>query len=96
MTPLGERTPAQLGSGSLGSKGYQVYHLEPKAVKAMRECLFDEESKSDAIDATGSAYLLYLRDAHGLSFRISAITPESGSKASVLRSLVIQSSNMTG
>jgi len=74
----------------LESKGYHVYHLEPKAVKAARERLLDEESKSDTIDAAGAAYLLYLRDAHGLSFRISALTPESGSKASVLRCLVIQ------
>lgn len=74
----------------LQSKGYPVYHLEPKAVKAVRERLLDEESKSDTIDAAGAAYLLYLRDAHGLSFRISAVTPELGSKASVLRFLVIQ------
>lgn len=74
----------------LESKGYQVYHLEPKAVKAVRERLLDEESKSDTIDAAGTAYLLYLRDVHGLSFRISAITPQLGSQASVLRCLVIQ------
>jgi len=74
----------------LQSKGYDVYHLEPKAVKAARERLLDEQSKSDTIDAAGAAYLLYLRDVHGLSFRISAITPELGSKASVLHYLVIQ------
>jgi transposase len=74
----------------LQSRGYNVYHLEPKAVKASRERLLDEEGKSDTIDAAGTAYLLYLRDVHGLSFRISAITPELGSKASVLRSLVLQ------
>ena len=74
----------------LQSKGYSVCHLEPKAVKAVRERLLDEESKSDTIDAAGAAYLLYLRDVHGLSFRISAVTPELGSKASVLRYLVIQ------
>ena len=74
----------------LQGKGYNVYHLEPKAVKAARERLLDEESKSDTIDAASTAYLLYLRDVHGLSFRISAVTPELGSKASVLRCLVIQ------
>ena len=74
----------------LESKGYHVYHLEPKAVKAVRERLLDEESKSDTIDAGGTAYLLYLRDVHGLSFRISAVTPQLGSQASVLRCLVIQ------
>jgi transposase len=73
----------------LQSKGYDVYYLEPKAVKAARERLLDEQSKSDTIDAAGAAYLLYLRDAHRLSFRISAVTPELGSKASVLRHLVI-------
>ena len=74
----------------LQSKGYNVCHLEPKAVKAARERLLDEQSKSDTIDAAGAAYLLYLRDVHGLSFRISAVTPELGSKASILRYLVIQ------
>ena len=74
----------------LQSRGYSVYHLEPKAVKAARERLLDEESKSDAIDAAGAAYLLYLRDVHGLSFRISAVAPELGSKASILRCLIIQ------
>ena len=74
----------------LQSRGYKVYHLEPKAVKVARERLLDEEIISDAVDATSTAYLLYLRDAHGLSFRISAITPELRSKALVLRSLVIQ------
>ena len=74
----------------LQSKGYHVYYLEPKAVKAARERLLDEESKSDTIDAAGAAYLLYLRDVHGFSFRISAVIPELGSKASVLRCLIIQ------
>ena len=57
----------------LQDKGYTVYHLETKAVKAARERLLDQESKSDTIDAISSAYLLYLRDAHGISFRISAL-----------------------
>lgn len=74
----------------LQSRGYGVYHLEPKAVKAARERLLDQESKSDVIDATGAAYLLYLRDTHGLSFRISAIPPELGSKAAALKSLALQ------
>ncbi len=74
----------------LQARGYTVYHLETKAVKAARERFLDQESKSDVIDATSAAYLLYLRDAHGLSFRISAMTPELGSKAAVLNSLVLQ------
>ena len=74
----------------LQKKGYDIYYLEPKAVKAARERLLDEESKSDTIDAASVAYLLYLRDVHGLSFRISAVTPELGSKASVIRYLIIQ------
>ena len=74
----------------LQSQGYHVYHLEPKAVKAARERLLDEESKSDTIDAAGSAYLLYLKHVHGLSFRISSVTPELGSKASALQCFVIQ------
>ena len=74
----------------LVAKGYPVYHLETKAVKAARERFLDQESKSDVIDATNAAYLLYLRDVHGLSFRISATTPELGSRAAVLHSLVLQ------
>ena len=74
----------------LQAKGYTVYHLETKAVKAARERFLDQESKSDVIDATGAAYLLYLRDVHGLSFRISAMTPELGSRAATLNSLVLQ------
>jgi len=70
--------------------GYTVYHLETKAVKAARDRLLDQESKSDVIDATSAAYLLYLRDVHGLSFRISAMTPELGSKAAALNALVLQ------
>ena len=71
-------------------KGYRVYYLEAKAVKAARERFLDQESKSDIIDATSTAYLLYLRDVHELSFRISAMTPELGSKAAALNSLVLQ------
>jgi len=74
----------------LQAKGYTVYHLETKAIKAARERFLDEESKSDAIDSTSAAYMLYLRDAHGISFRISAMTPELGSKAAALKSLVLQ------
>ena len=74
----------------LQAKGYAIYHLEAKAVKATRERFLDQESKSDVIDATSTAYLLYLRDMHGLSFRISATTPELGSQAAALNSLVLQ------
>jgi len=74
----------------LQAKGYTVYHLEAKAIKAARERFLDEESKSDVIDSTSAAYMLYLRDVHGISFRISAMTPELGSKAAALNSLVLQ------
>ena len=74
----------------LQCRGYSVYYLETKAVKAARERFLDEESKSDTIDSANVAYLLYLRDLHGLSFRISAMTPELGSKAAVLNSLTLQ------
>jgi len=74
----------------LQSRGYNVCHLEPKAVKAARDRLLDEECKSDTIDAAATAYLLYLRDVHGLSFRISAITPQLRSKASVIHCLILQ------
>ncbi len=59
-------------------------------MKAARERFLDQESKSDTIDATSSAYLLYLRDVHGLSFRISAIKPELSSEAAAINSLVLQ------
>ncbi len=74
----------------LQGKQYSICHLEAKAVKAARERLLDEENKSDMIDAAGAAFLLYLRDTHGLSFRISAVIPELGSKASTLRCLLHQ------
>jgi len=74
----------------LQGREYPVYYLETKAAKAARERFLDQESKSDTIDAVSCAYLLYLRDAHGLSFRISAVTPELGSKAAALRSLILQ------
>ncbi len=74
----------------LQSRGYNVYYLETKAVKGARERFLDEESKSDVIDSTSAAYLLYLRDRHGISFRISTITPELGSKAAALHSLILQ------
>jgi len=74
----------------LQQRGYNVYHLEAKATKVAKDRLLDEENKSDLIDATAAAYLLYLRDLHGLSFRISAITPELGSEAASIRSLILQ------
>ncbi len=74
----------------LQTKGYDGYYLEPKGVKVARERLLDEASKSDTIDAASVAYLFYLRDVHGLSFRISAIKAELGSTASVLRFLIPQ------
>jgi len=74
----------------LQAKGYNVYHLETRGIKAARERFLDEESKSDAIDSTATAYMLYLRDVHGLSFRLSGTRPELGSKAAVLNSLVLQ------
>jgi len=74
----------------LQARGYDVYCLETKAVKAARERFLDEESKSDTIDSTAAAYLLYLRDLHGLSFRISAMTPELGSRAAALNSITLQ------
>ena len=42
----------------LQARGYDVYYLETKAVKAARERLLDKENKSDIIDSTGAAYLL--------------------------------------
>jgi len=79
----------------LQEKGYGVYHLEAKAIKAVKERLLDEENKSDEIDATSAAYLLYLRDVHGLSFRVTAITPALGSRAALLNSLVIHRWQLT-
>lgn len=74
----------------LQDKGYSVYYLETKAIKSARERFLDEENKSDVIDSTSTAYMLYLRDLHGLSFRISAMTPEIDSAAAVLISLTLQ------
>lgn len=74
----------------LQARGYNIYYLETKAVKAARERFLDEENKSDIIDSTNAAYLLFLRDVHGMSFRISAMTPDLGSKAAALNSLALQ------
>jgi len=64
--------------------------LETKAIKGARERFLDDENKSDTIDSVSAAYLLYLRDLHGLSFRISAMTPGLGSRAAALNSLTLQ------
>lgn len=74
----------------LQAKGYSVYYLETKAVKAARERFLDQENKTDVIDSVSTAYLLYLRDVHGMSFRISTMTPELDSKAATLNSLALQ------
>lgn len=70
--------------------GYEVQYLEPKGVKAVKERLFDSENKNDSVDARGLSYLLYLRDIHHMSFRISAVKPELSSKAYLLRHLILQ------
>lgn len=75
--------------GFLCARHYSVYYLEPKAVKAAKERLLDQESKSDSFDAASAAYLLYLRDVHGISFRISAVKPELCSKASIMRHMIL-------
>ena len=72
------------------NRGYEVFYLETKGVRAARERLLDQENKSDAIDSVSSAYMLYLRDTQGLSFRISLIKYELGSKAAVMNSLILQ------
>jgi len=72
------------------NRGYHPLHLLAKATKAVRQRLFGEQNKTDTIDASGLAYLLYLRDTLGLSFGISTTSPELGSKASVLRCLTAQ------
>lgn len=77
-------------AGFLQNKGYKVYYLEAKAVKAARERLLDQENKTDTIDSVSIAYLLYLRDIHGLSFRISASPVDLYSKGTMLRSLILQ------
>jgi len=72
------------------SRGYEVYFLESKGIKAARATLLDQECKSDAIDSVSAAYMLYLRDTQGLSFRISLMKYELGSMATVLTSLILQ------
>ena len=74
----------------LQRRGYDVCYLETKAVKASRDRLLDQESKSDVIDSTGAAFLLYLQDVHGMSFRVSAVAPELESMAWILNCLMLQ------
>ena len=59
----------------LKSRGYNVFYLTPMGVKAAKERFLGEENKTDNIDAATSAYLLYLRDKHGVSLHITATTP---------------------
>ena len=70
--------------------GYRVYYLESKGIKSARERLLDQESKSDEIDSISAAYMLYLRDTQGLSFRISLMKYELGTQAAVINSLILQ------
>lgn len=74
----------------LVSKGYKVYFLTNQSIKAAKERFLKEENKTDHLDSVILAYLLYLRDFHGLSLNISITTPDLESQASVLRSLVLQ------
>ena len=74
----------------LVSKEYKVYFLTNQSVKAAKERLLKEENKTDKLDSAILAYLMYLRDYHGLSLNISATQPDLESHASLLRSLVLQ------
>ncbi|MFC1871048.1 transposase [Chloroflexota bacterium] len=74
----------------LAGKGYHIYHLESKAVKAARERLLDEESKSDHLDAACAAYLLYLSDLHNISLRIPRIEPALRRDSDILNHLILQ------
>jgi len=74
----------------LQAKGYDVYFLETRAMKAARERLLDEENKSDKIDCSIAAYILYLRDLHGISFRIFQEKLDLESNAFMINSIVMQ------
>jgi len=72
------------------NQDYQVCYLESKGIKAARERLLDQENKSDEIDSISAAYMLYLRDIQGLSFRISLKSYELGTQAAAINSLILQ------
>ncbi len=72
------------------SKGYDIWHLTASGIKAAKERFLGEENKTDKIDAATSAYLLYLRDLHGVSLHVSATNADLESKAALLRSMVLQ------
>jgi len=74
----------------LQTKGYLVVYLPAKNVKDAKERFLGEENKTDRLDAALLAYLLYLRDAHGLSLNIVAVATDLNSQATLLRSLVLQ------
>ena len=74
----------------LQTKGYLVVYLPAKNVKDAKERFLGEENKTDRLDAALLAYLLYLRDAHGLSLNIVAVAADLTSQATLLRSLVLQ------
>jgi transposase len=74
----------------LQSKGYGIYHLEGRAVKAVREGILDQENKSDAVDSVAFTLLRYLKDTYGLSFRVSARVADLRSEATIIKDLMHQ------
>jgi transposase len=74
----------------LTSRGYNIVYLASQSVKAAKERFLREENKTDKIDSAVIAYLLYLRASLGLSLNISATVADLESKATLLRSLVLQ------
>jgi transposase len=72
------------------TEGFDVYHLEPKAVHMVRKGILDEERKDDSLDAATLARLLYLRDRLGESLRIAPVRPDLTSSATGIRAAILQ------
>lgn len=74
----------------LMSQGYEVFHLEPKAVHMVRKGVLDEERKDDSLDAATLARLLYLRDRLGESLRIAPVRADLQSQTAGIRACILQ------
>ncbi|MFQ5813464.1 MAG: transposase [Anaerolineae bacterium] len=74
----------------LQQQGYHLFQIPAEAAMEARKRLLGHEAKSDELDASALAYLLYLQQVFGLCLRITPVTSSMKGQAEVLRLLVSQ------
>lgn len=74
----------------LQQQGYCLFQVPAEAAMEARRRLLGHEAKTDELDASALAYLLYLHQVFGLSLRIARVTPSINGQREVLRLLVSQ------